>query len=50
MQTVQIRCCTDNLHCLSLVEQVLDSLIGSKMDLFKFYDKVGKENASEYFG
>ena len=31
------------LHCLPLIQQFLDSWIGSKMDFFKFYNKYGKE-------
>ena len=31
------------LHCLSLIQQFLDTLTGSQIDLFKFYQKYGKD-------
>ena len=31
------------LHCLQLIQQLLDTSTGSQMDLFKFKDKYNKE-------
>ena len=31
------------LHCLPLIQQLLDTTSGSKLYLFKFYNKYGKE-------
>ena len=31
------------LHCLPLIQQLLDTTLGSKLYLFKFYNKYGKE-------
>ena len=42
------------LHCLLLIQQLFDTLTGSEIELFKFYDKYGKEircpNAQRKYG
>ena len=36
------------LHCLPLIQQFLDTTLGSKWYLFKFYNKYGKELRHPY--
>ena len=31
------------LHCLPIIQQFLDTVMGSKLYLLKFYNKYGKE-------
>ena len=42
-QMLQIVASHQCLHCLPLIEQLLDTSVGSKIDLLKFYNRCGKE-------
>ena len=40
-QMLQIVASDQGLHCLPLIQQFLDTSVGSYIDLFNFWDKYG---------